>query len=181
MTTSLVDASKLKTVNHNTNIIFNNTTNNEVDLYNHTIVKLKNDTDSKSIVFCVSLAHFEKGKNYDSLVKYLKYTINRGIDLSNSLYSKETIIFIINFKHTKLKQMDHKFFKELILILKTEYVDIVDKIIMKNIPVFFKVGYSIVKHFIDQETRRKIYFEKKNKNGDNVSYTTNFKEIEDNL
>lgn len=180
MSTSFISQDVLSTTSDNIpNVILNG--NDAVDLYNYSVVKLKNSVSQKYIVYCVILSNFEKNRNYESLVKHLKILVIKALELSRSLYKKETIIIIINFKNTKLKQMDYKFFKELIFILKTEYVDIVEKIIMTNIPVFFKIGYSIIKHFIDIETRKKIYFEKKRRNGGVVSYTTNFKEIEDEI
>ena len=61
-----------------------------------------------------------------------------------------------------------------------ELDDCVEKIIITNIPGFFKICYNLIKMFIHKDTRKKIFFEKKTKSGDstNVSFSNNLEELE---
>ena len=63
-------------------------------------------------------------------------------------------------------------------MLQSEYDDTLEKLIVTNIPVFFKIAYKILRPFIDKDTKKKIFFEKQSKKG-NREFTNNDDIFED--
>ena len=94
---------------------------------------------------------------------------NKTPDLINEF------IFYIDLKGVKMKQIDMDLVKRLIKDLEERYPDLSEKIYIANIPVFFKVCYSIIKGLLHKDTKNKIFFEKKKKNGS--EYTNNIDDI----
>ena len=52
-------------------------------------------------------------------------------------------------------------------------------LILYFIPIFFKIAYKIVRPFIDKDTKKKIFFEKKKKGSNSCEFTNNDSDILD--
>lgn len=120
-------------------------------------------------------AKYYKNHKHD-YIDLLKEYINNTIKLSNK-YNKNECIFYVDLKDLKLKDYDTNFLKILIDLLQKDYPDTLEKLIIVNVPFFIKTIYGLIKRMIDHESRDKIFFEKKKKNG--VSYTNNIEDFED--
>lgn len=125
----------------------------------------------KKKVILVRYCFFSKQKDYTDLLNYCFSIVdsNKTPDLINEF------IFYIDLKGVKMKQIDMDLVKRLIKDLEERYPDLSEKIYIANIPVFFKVCYSIIKGLLHKDTKNKIFFEKKKKNGS--EYTNNIDDI----
>lgn len=123
-------------------------------------------------VLLVRYCFFVKQQNYDDLLNYCFKLVdeNKTPDLKNEF------IFYIDLSGVKMKQVDMNLIKGLIKELEDRYPDLSEKIFIANIPVFFKVCYSIIKGLIHKDTRKKIFFEKKKKNSSS-EYTNDIDDI----
>lgn len=123
-------------------------------------------------VLLVRYSFFVKQQNYDDLLNYCFKLVdeNKTPDLKNEF------IFYIDLSGVKMKQVDMNLIKGLIKELEDRYPDLSEKIFIANIPVFFKVCYSIIKGLIHKDTRKKIFFEKKKKNSSS-EYTNDIDDI----
>ena len=126
----------------------------------------------KKKVLLVRYCFFVKQKNYDDLIKYCFNVV----DENKTPDSINEFIFYIDLAGVKMKQVDMGLIKSLIKELEDRYPDLSEKIFIANIPVFFKVCYSIIKGLIHKDTRKKIFFEKKKKNSTS-EYTNNIDDV----
>jgi hypothetical protein len=123
-------------------------------------------------VLLVRYCFFVKQKTYEDLIKYC-FNI---VDENKTPNSINEFIFYIDLANVKMKQVDMNLIKSLIKELEDRYPDLSEKIFIANIPVFFKICYSIIKGLIHKDTRNKIFFEKKKKNIGS-EYTNNIDDI----
>jgi hypothetical protein len=141
----------------------------------------KNDTN-KCVVFSIFAGNFTKRKdsNYDDFSAYIDKTMSHCINSSLKLYNKKEIVVFVDLKKTYIKNMDVSLFKNMIPYFEEKYPYCVEKIIITNIPGFFKICYNLIKMFIHKDTKKKIFFEKKIKKGDStsVSFSNELEELE---
>jgi hypothetical protein len=125
----------------------------------------------KKKVLLVRYCFFVKQKTYTDLLDYC-FNI---VDKNRTPESLNEFIFYIDLSNVKMKHIDMNLIKSLIKELEDRYPDLSEKIFIANIPVFFKVCYSLIKGLIHKDTRKKIFFEKKKKSGS--EYTNNIDEL----
>ena len=73
------------------------------------------------------------------------------------LYNKKEIVVFCDLKNTYIKNMDVSFFKNIIPFFEDKYPDCVEKIIITNIPGFFKICYNLIKMFIHKDMKKNIF------------------------
>lgn len=135
----------------------------------HDFCYLGNHDIFKIGVIIIQGNQFHKQSDYDDLVNYISELTEETIKISERNYGKPNFIICADLKKTTLKNVDMKFIKKIIPTLQDKYPDRLEKCIIRNIPIFFKMVYSIICPLIDKVTRKKIYFEKKNENKNYLS------------
>lgn len=150
----------------------------DINTYLHSVIYYKNSRQHNSIIYTIEGDKFKKGVQYDIVMKYAKETLDKCLIKSKKLYNKNTVITHLDLRGITMKQIDTGFFKKMIVMLQQEYEDTLEKLIVTNIPVFFKIAYKIVRPFIDKDTKKKIFFEKKSKKG-TCEFTNNDDILED--
>lgn len=153
---------------------------NDINIENYleSIIYYKNSEKHNSIIYTIEGSRFKKGIHYDTIMKYAKETLDNCLIESKNKYNKDTVITHLDLSGVTMKQIDTCFFKKMIIMLQTEYDDTLEKLIITNIPIFFKIAYKIVRPFIDKDTKNKIFFEKKSKKGSR-EFTNNDDILED--
>ena len=73
----------------------------------------------------------------------------------------------VDLKGYKLKELDLDFIKIMIQYCQEKYPDNLQIIYVKNASIMIKSIYAIIRPFVDKDTRKKIFFIKKNKNKTN--------------
>ena len=141
--------------------------------YCKSVIYLIDSKIHKSIIYTVVGRKFKKGLYYDEFTPYTKQILNEGLETSKNKYNKTTIITHLDLKGITMKHVDTGFVKKLLALFQNEYEDTLEKLIITNIPIFFKIAYKIVRPFIDKDTKKKIYFEKKSKNNKISEFTNN--------
>jgi len=144
----------------------------DVKKYFESVIYYKQSQQHQSIIYMIEGSRFKKGLYYDDFFTYARNILNKCLKESKETFNKNTIITHLDLKGLTMKQIDTTFFKKMIIILQQEYEDTLEKLIVTNIPVFFKLAYKIVRPFIDKDTKKKIFFEKKSKKG-NTEFTNN--------
>lgn len=146
------------------------------------IINIQKNDNNQCVVFSIFAGHFKKRNdgNYDDFIEYIDKAMNTCVATSEKLYKTREIVLYVDLKKTYIKNMDAGMFKKFIPFFEDKYPDCVQKIVITNIPGFFKICYNIVKVFIHKDTRKKIYFEKKVKKGDktSVSFSNNLEDLE---
>lgn len=155
-----------------------NDSSNSMESYLESIIYYKDSQQHNSIIYTIEANRFKKGIHYDSVIEYARASLDESLIKSKEKYNKNTIITHLDLKGVTMKQIDTGFFKQLVVMLQTEYEDILEKLIVTNIPVFFKIVYKIIRPFLDKDTKKKIFFEKKNKKGSR-EFTNNDDILED--
>ena len=146
------------------------------------IINIQKNENNKCVVFSIFAGNFKKQNNgdYNDFIEYIDKAMNTCVTTSKNLYNTKEIVIYVDLKKTYIKNMDTGFFKNIIPFFEEKYPDCVQKIIITNIPGFFKICYNIIKVFIHKDTRKKIFFEKKIKKGDetSVSFCNNLEDLE---
>ncbi len=150
----------------------------DINAYLQSVIYYKNSEQHNSIVYTIEGNKFKKGVEYDIVMKHARKTLDKCLVESKELYNKNKVITHLDLSGITMKQIDTGFFKKMIVMLQQEYEDTLEKLIVTNIPVFFKIAYKIVRPFIDKDTKRKIFFEKKSKKGTR-EFTNNDDILED--
>ena len=83
------------------------------------------------------------------------------IQIKTKRLNSSTLDIYIDLKGYTLKQLDYEFIKNIIKIFQETYPNNLRIIYIKNYNFMVKTVYSIIKIFIDKETRKKIFFVKK--------------------
>ena len=150
----------------------------DINAYLQSVIYYKNSEQHNSIVYTIEGNKFKKGVEYDIVMKHARITLDKCLVESKELYNKDTVITHLDLSGITMKQIDTGFFKKMIVMLQQEYEDTLEKLIVTNIPVFFKIAYKIVRPFIDKDTKKKIFFEKKSRKGTR-EFTNNDDILED--
>lgn len=146
------------------------------------IINIQKNENNKCVVFSIFAGYFTKRKNgdYEDFIEYIDKAMNTCVTTSEKLYNTREIVLYVDLKKTYIKNMDTGMFKKLIPFFEDKYPDCINKIVITNIPGFFKICYNIVKVFIHKDTKKKIFFEKKIKQGDDtsVTFSNNLEDLE---
>tara|TARA_Y100000590_G_scaffold384433_3_gene455828 strand:+ start:6909 stop:7391 length:483 start_codon:yes stop_codon:yes gene_type:complete len=141
------------------------------------LLKIKKSVTYNSVILHIQASEFVKLDDYDYLISQIDDFIGNAKEVNMRRYNKERFIVYTDLSKTYIKNMDIKFFKQCVPIFQDKYPESLEKLILVNMPVFFKACFQLVKFLIDKDTRKKIFFEKKNKNKNNL-YTNNLDEID---
>ena len=118
------------------------------------------DTD---LCLHVEIKYFKKKDNYENIIKYIFKVIDKNIELKQKKFNCITLDAYIDLKDYKLKEIDIEFIKIMVQICQEKYPDNLKIIYIKNANIMIKTIYSIIRPFVDKDTRKKIFFIKKNK------------------
>lgn len=143
--------------------------------YFHNVVKLDKSDIHKKVIININGRYFLKTKDYSVFYSYIEELMDKAIEYSKENYDTEMIIVHLNLSKMLIRQVDYKFIKNIVPIFQIKYPDRLEKCIITGIPIFFKIAYKIISPWVDKDTRKKIFFEKKN---GIVSYTNDFSELE---
>jgi hypothetical protein len=140
--------------------------------YYSSIIYTKYSQQHQSMIFIIEAIRFKKGKHYDDFFTYAKTLMIESLEESKNKFNKNTIITHLDLTGITMKQIDTQFLKKFILMFQNDFEDTLEKLIITNIPIFFKMAYKVLRPFIDKDTKKKIFFEKRSKNG-NREFTNN--------
>jgi hypothetical protein len=133
--------------------------------YYRSIIYITESEQHQSMVLTIEAVKFKKGKYYEDFFSYAKKLLINCIEQSNLRFNKQQIITHLDLSGITMKHVDTQFLKKIIVMFQNEFEDTLEKLIITNIPVFFKIAYKVIRPFVDKDTRKKIYFEKKSKKG----------------
>lgn len=146
------------------------------------IINIQKNENNKCVVFSIFAGNFTKRSdgNYDDFIEYIDKAMITCVTTSEKLYNTREIVIYVDLKKTYIKNMDTNLLKKIIPLFEDRYPYCAQKIVITNIPGFFKICYNIVKVFIHKDTRKKIFFEKKIKQGDDtsVTFSNNLEDLE---
>ena len=145
---------------------------NEYDI--NTILKLKKSCTYNSVILHIQASTFKKMKSYDNIINDIDSFIARAKEMNKTRYNKDKFIVYADLSKTYVRNMDVSFFKQCIPLFETKYPESVEKVVIVNMPIFFKTCYALIKYLINKDTRKKIYFEKKN----SKLFTNNLDEVD---
>jgi hypothetical protein len=128
------------------------------------LLKLKKSVTYNSVILHVQASEFVKLDNYDHLISKIDDFIGNAKEVNLKRYKKDKFIVYVDLSNTYIKNMDIKLFKQCVPLFQDKYPESLEKLILVKMPIFFKACFQLVKFLIDKDTRKKIFFEKKNKN-----------------
>lgn len=151
-----------------------------LEKYFKSVVNFTHNDNHECIIIEIIGTNFIKMKDYTVFYSYIETLIDKALDYSKKNYNKDTMVVHVNLYKTYIKQVDYSFFKNICPLFMDKYPDKLEKCIITNIPVFFKIAYKVISPWMDKKTKKKIFFEKKNKNkkkGES-NFTNNYKELD---
>jgi hypothetical protein len=153
---------------------------------NHVDKSLEKSIDLENFIYIdnnynlnVSIKYFYKLKNYEKVIAYIFNTIDRLIKIRSEKFNSIQIEGYIDLKEYKLKELDFDFIKIMVHVCQEKYPDNLNIIYIKNANIMVKSIYAVIRPFIDKDTRKKIFFVKKNKNNNNNNNKVNEENIEE--
>jgi hypothetical protein len=117
----------------------------------------------KKLCLHVAIKYFKKTKDYENILAYIFFVIEKNIELRQKHLNIITLEAYVDLKGYKLKELDFDFIKLMIQYCQEKYPDNLNIIYVKNANIMVKSLYAIIRPFVDKETRKKIFFIKKNK------------------
>ena len=112
----------------------------------------------------IVLEYFYKLKNYEHVIEYIFNIIDNSIKIAWQKFNTLQLKVYIDLKNYKIKELDIDFIKIMIHVCQDKYAENLNVIYIKNANIMIKTIYSIIRPFIDSDTRKKIFFVNKNKN-----------------
>ena len=117
----------------------------------------------QNLCLSLNIKFFRKQKNYEEFIKYIFNTIDNILLLRKNKLNDDTMNVCIDLKDYKIKEIDYEFIKIMIRVCEEKYPDNLNTINIKNANIMIKTIYSVLRPFINKDTRKKIFFIKKNK------------------
>ena len=127
----------------------------------------------------IYMKHFKKSNDYTNLLTYIITIMNFFAAKQKKENLTNFLEIFVDFKGIVIGKLDITFLKELVNYLKTNYEEIISIIYCYNVTSIFKFLYSIIKPFIDRDTRKKIKF-LKNSQLNNLKEAISIESAEDN-
>jgi len=136
----------------------------------------------QNLCLSLNIKFFRKQKNYEEFIKYVFNTIDNILLIRKNKFNEETMNVYIDLKDYKIKEIDYEFIKLMIHVCEEKYPDNLNMINIKNANIMIKSIYSILRPFIHKDTRKKIFFIKKNKKKQkNIKETPHLQVNEENI
>jgi hypothetical protein len=110
----------------------------------------------------VKVKFFKRQKEYSVFITFIKNFIEETIENNIKLLNTNKLSISVYLKGYKINELDYGFIKHIISILENEYPDNLDIIRVFNMNIILRGVYTILKPFINKETRGKIFFCKGN-------------------
>jgi len=120
-----------------------------------------------NLCLSVNIRYFKKQKNYEKFIKHIFNVIDNILLIRKQKLNEDTMNVFVDLKDYKLKEIDYDFIKLMIHVCEEKYPDNLNIINIKNANIMIKTIYSILRPFIHKDTRKKIFFIKKNKKNKN--------------
>jgi len=120
-----------------------------------------------NLCLSVNIRFFKKQKNYEEFIKYIFNVIDNILLIRKQKLNLDTMNVYVDLKDYKLKEIDYDFIKLMIHFCEDKYPDNLNIINIRNANIMVKTIYSILRPFIHKDTRKKIFFIKKNKKNKN--------------
>jgi hypothetical protein len=121
-----------------------------------------------NLCLSVNIRFFKKQKNYEEFIRYIFNVIDNILLIRKKKLNLDTMNVYVDLKDYKIKEIDYDFIKLMIHVCEGKYPDNLNIINIKNANIMIKTIYKILRPFIHKDTRKKIFFIKKNKNELNV-------------
>ena len=131
-----------------------------MSIENNKLCYLGNDKMCNMGVIIINGELFRKLPDYTDLIEHFDGISEEALQISMTNYNKSQYLCIVDLKKTLMKNIDIKFFRDLVKDLQDKYPDKLYKCIIRNTPIFFKLVYNVLRPLIPKETRNKIFFEK---------------------
>lgn len=106
----------------------------------------------------VKVKFFKKQKDYNIFITFIKNFIEETIENNIKLLNTNKLSISVYLKGYKITELDYRFIKHIISILEKEYSDNLEIIHVFNMNIILRGVYTILKPFINKETRDKIIF-----------------------
>tara|TARA_Y100000590_G_scaffold342873_1_gene391635 strand:- start:246 stop:755 length:510 start_codon:yes stop_codon:yes gene_type:complete len=126
-------------------------------------LKISVNEEHKCVAINVSAKEFKKQKDYSEFYSYVDKIMVKSLRYAKEKFNKNEVTILADLYGFMIKHVDYGFFKQSIPYFNERFPDNMEKVILVNIPVFFKACYNVVSIFIHQETKEKILFEKSKK------------------
>lgn len=126
-------------------------------------LKISVNKEHKCVAINVLAREFKKQKNYQEFYSYVDKLMVKCISYAKEHFNKDTVTILADLSGFLIKHVDYGFFKHAIPYFNERFPDNMEKVILVNIPVFFKACYNVVSIFIHPDTKDKILFEKSKK------------------
>ena len=126
-------------------------------------LKISVNEEHKCVAINVLAREFKKQKNYQEFYDYVDKLMVKCISYAKEHFNKDTVTILADLSGFLIKHVDYGFFKHAIPYFNEKFPDNMEKVILVNIPVFFKACYNVVSIFIHPDTKDKILFEKSKK------------------
>ena len=126
-------------------------------------LKISVNEEHKCVAINVLAREFKKQKNYQEFYDYVDKLMVKCISYAKEHFNKDTVTILADLSGFLIKHVDYGFFKHAIPYFNERFPDNMEKVILVNIPVFFKACYNVVSIFIHPDTKEKILFEKSKK------------------
>jgi hypothetical protein len=126
-------------------------------------LKISVNEEHKCVAINVLAREFKKQKNYQEFYDYVDKLMVKCISYAKEHFNKDTVTILADLSGFLIKHVDYGFFKHAIPYFNEKFPDNMEKVILVNIPVFFKACYNVVSIFIHPDTKEKILFEKSKK------------------
>jgi hypothetical protein len=120
-----------------------------------------------NLCLSVNIRFFKKQKNYEEFIRYIFNVIDNILLIRKQKLDVDTMNVYVDLKDYKIKEIDYDFIKLMIHVCEGKYPDNLNIINIKNANIMIKTIYSILRPFIHKDTRKKIFFIKKNKKNKN--------------
>ena len=111
----------------------------------------------------VKVKYFTKKCDYKKLSNYIFNLLDFTIQKRKEEFNIDVLDIFVDLKEYKIKEVDYSFIKFMISICQDKYKDSLRIVYLQNTNFMFKTIYAIVRPFIDKDTRKKIFFIKKDK------------------
>lgn len=146
----------METSNHSENL--------EAYSYCSSILYLIDSPLHQTIIYTVNGKFFKKNTYEKELYDYSLVLLYKALNELKEKYNKTLLQVHIDLKNVTMKNIDYAFIKKFLHTFQSLEYDTLDKLIITNIPIFFKLCYKVLKPFVDKDVKKKIFFEKKKKN-----------------